>query len=98
MRNSGIHIRVADIIYGVIKHRFLIIVLTVAGLLTGKDLIGQLQGRDLGSRLLITEHMLKSGEPVFLDDVTVEELEKTLQIKVSIVKSGGNDLISSIIE
>ena len=35
MRNSGIHIRVADIIYGVIKHRFLIIVLTVAGLLTG---------------------------------------------------------------
>lgn len=81
-----------------VENRFFGERITVAGLLTGKDLIGQLQGRDLGSRLLITEHMLKSGEPVFLDDVTVEELEKTLQIKVSIVKSGGNDLISSIIE
>lgn len=81
-----------------VENRFFGERITVAGLLTGKDLIGQLQGRDLGSRLLITEHMLKSGEPVFLDDVTVEELEKTLQIKVSIVKSGGNDLIRSIIE
>ena len=81
-----------------IKNRFFGEKITVAGLLTGEDLIGQLKGKDLGSRLLITEHMLKSGEPVFLDDVTVEELEKTLQIKVSIVKSGGNDLIRSIIE
>ena len=38
--NDGIHIRVADIIYGVIKHRFLIIVLTAAGLLTGVVLSG----------------------------------------------------------
>lgn len=71
--------------------------ITVAGLITGQDLIEQLRGRVLGERLLITANMLKSGEPVFLDDVTVEDVEKTLQIKVSIVESSGNDFVSSII-
>lgn len=72
--------------------------ITVAGLVTGQDLIGQLKGRELGDRLLITTHMLKSGEPVFLDDVTVEDVEKTLQIKVSIVESSGSDFVHSIID
>lgn len=72
--------------------------ITVAGLITGQDLIRQLQGQDLGERLLLTEHMLKSGEAVFLDDVTVEEVENALQIKISIVESSGNDLIDKITE
>lgn len=72
--------------------------ITVAGLVTGRDLIGQLKGKITGEKLLITEHMLKSGEPVFLDDVTVEEVENALQIKVSIVESGGNDLVRHIVE
>ena len=42
--------------------------------------------------------MLKSGEPVFLDDVTVEEVENALQIKISIVESSGNDLVDKIIQ
>lgn len=71
--------------------------ITVAGLITGQDLIAQLRGKDLGERLLLTTHMLKSGEPVFLDDVTVADVEKTLQIKVSIVESSGSDLVDSII-
>ncbi len=72
--------------------------ITVAGLITGQDLISQLKGAELGDRLLLTTHMLKSGEPVFLDDVTVEEAEKTLQIKISIVESSGSDLVNSIVE
>ena len=40
MRSNGINIRVSDIIYGVIKRRFLIVFLTVAGLLTGIVLSG----------------------------------------------------------
>lgn len=72
--------------------------ITVAGLITGHDLIEQLKGQELGDRLLITTNMLKSGEPVFLDDVTVSDVEKTLQIKVSIVESSGNDFVSSIID
>lgn len=47
---------------------------------------------------MLSEHMLKSGERVFLDDVTVEDLEKTLQIKVSIVESSGNDFVDAILQ
>ena len=81
-----------------VKNRFCGERITVAGLITGQALIGQLRGNMLGERLLITEHMLKSGEPVFLDDVTVEDVEKALQITVSIVESGGNKLIEQIIK
>lgn len=35
MRNNGIRIRVADVLYGIMKHRILIIALTAAGLLIG---------------------------------------------------------------
>ena len=72
--------------------------ITVAGLITGTDLISQLKGKDLGDRLLLTNHMLKSGEPVFLDDVTVDDVQNALQIKVSIVESSGADFVSSLIE
>ena len=72
--------------------------ITVAGLITGRDLISQLKGKDLGDRLLLTNHMLKSGEPVFLDDVTVDDVQNALQIKVSIVESSGADFVSSLIE
>ncbi len=72
--------------------------ITVAGLITGGDLICQLRGKALGDQLLLTENMLRSGEPVFLDDVTVKEVENALQIKVSIVESSGNDLVNKAIE
>lgn len=89
----NVHVRVIPI-----RNEFFGEKITVAGLLTGQDLIAQLKGRELGDRLLITEHMLRSGESVFLDDVTVEDVEKTLQIKVSIVESSGNDFVNGIIE
>ena len=81
-----------------IKNEFFGGKITVAGLITGTDLISQLKGKDLGDRLLLTNHMLKSGEPVFLDDLTVEDVQNALQIKVSIVESSGADFVSSLIE
>ncbi len=66
--------------------------ITVSGLLTGQDLALQLCTVDLGERLLLPCNMLRSGEEVFLDDVTVEELEKTLQVPIHIVKSDGKSL------
>lgn len=88
----NVHIRVIAV-----RNEFFGEKITVAGLITGHDLIEQLKGQELGDRLLITTNMLKSGEPVFLDDLTVEDVEKTLQIKVSIVESSGNDFVNSII-
>lgn len=81
-----------------IKNEFFGGKITVAGLITGTNLISQLKGKDLGDRLLLTNHMLKSGEPVFLDDVTVDDVQNALQIKVSIVESSGADFVSSLIE
>ena len=71
--------------------------ITVSGLITGKDLIDQLRNKHLGGRLLLPSNMLRSGESVFLDDVTVEDLEKDLQINVNIVKSSGMEFINNIL-
>ena len=56
----------------------------------------QLKEKALGEELLLPCSMLRSGEQVFLDDVTVEELEKALQIKIRIVKSSGYDFVRAI--
>lgn len=71
--------------------------ITVTGLLTGQDIIAQLKDKDLGDRLLIPTNTLKSGEAVFLDDITVEELENNLQINAVIVKSSGEDFVKSVL-
>lgn len=80
-----------------ITNRFFGEQITVSGLLTGRDLINQLQGRPLGKLLLLPENMLRSDEDVFLDDITLPELEKTLQVSVNIVKSSGYDLLSAML-
>ncbi len=72
--------------------------ITVAGLLTGQDLCRQLTGQDLGSRLLLPCSLLRSGEEVFLDDMTVQELKKALQVKIVIVNSNGQDLLDALSE
>lgn len=71
--------------------------ITVSGLLTGQDIREQLKGKDLGQRLLLPENVLRSGERVFLDDLTVEDLEKALQVKIDIVKSNGCGFIDAIL-
>ena len=65
----------------------------VAGLITGRDLIAQLSGRDLGERLYITNRMLRDGEGVFLDDVTVEEASRALGVPVIPMDNGGEPLL-----
>ena len=70
--------------------------ITVAGLITGQDLKKQLKGADLGEKLLLPCHMLRSGEEVFLDDVTVSELSEYLQIPIEIVDSDGAVLLHHV--
>jgi putative radical SAM enzyme (TIGR03279 family) len=65
---------------------------TVAGLVTGGDLIAQLRGCDLGDELLIPVTMLRAGEDVFLDDVTVGDAEKALGVKITAVDINGEEL------
>ncbi|MBQ7973272.1 MAG: DUF512 domain-containing protein [Lachnospiraceae bacterium] len=72
--------------------------ITVSGLVTGQDLIAQLKGKELGSRLLLPENMLRCNEDVFLDDVRTGEVEKTLQVLVDIVKSSGRDFLFRMLD
>ncbi len=71
---------------------------TVSGLITGGDIIAQLKGRDLGEELLIPENMLRSERDLFLDNVSVEEVEKALDVKVTVVCKGGYALYDAMIE
>lgn len=71
--------------------------ITVSGLITGRDLIRQLKGKELGEELLLPASMMRSGESVFLDDIAVKELENALQIKVRIVESSGRDFVNAVI-
>ncbi len=71
--------------------------ITVSGLLTGQDIIGQLKDKDLGDCLLLPCNVLRMGEDVFLDDVTLEEAKTALQVDINIVKSGGRDLLSAFL-
>ncbi|KIR03929.1 Fe-S oxidoreductase [Lachnospiraceae bacterium TWA4] len=70
--------------------------ITVAGLITGTDLKNQLIDKPLGEALLIPIDMLRSGEDVFLDDLTVSDIEKALQVPIFRVKSSGQDLVYAI--
>ena len=75
--------------------------ITVSGLVTGQDLVKQIKERqqeaDLGDTLNIPSNMLRMGEQVFLDDMTVDEVEKALNMQVVPVESGGKDFLEAII-
>ena len=80
-----------------IRNDFFGEMITVSGLLTGQDIMVQLKDRDLGEKLLLPQNVLKSGEPVFLDDYTLDDIEKALQVRIDIVKSSGRDFIEAIL-
>ena len=66
----------------------------VTGLLTGEDLLTGLDGLDLGDELLLPSVMLRQGQPVFLDDVTLEQLQESLAVPVRIVH-GAADIVAA---
>ena len=81
-----------------IVNRFFGETITVSGLVTGGDLMDQLRGLDLGERLLIPSNMLRAGEQVFLDDVTLAQVEETLGVPVRVVEAeSGFDLVDAML-
>jgi len=70
--------------------------ITVTGLTTGRDLIAQLKGRDLGQRLLISRSMLRREEMDFLDDTKLEEVSQALGIPVIPTESDGFELCDAM--
>lgn len=60
---------------------------SVTGLLTGRDVLNELKGKDLGQALLVPDVVLREGDAVFLDDISLEDLERELGVKVLKVAS-----------
>lgn len=60
---------------------------TVTGLVAGRDIIAELAERELGAAVVIPDVMLKEGEGVFLDDLTVADLEVALHTRVVVAEA-----------
>ena len=71
--------------------------ITVSGLITGQDIVKQLKDQPLGEVLYLPENILRSGEEVFLDNLTISDVQNSLQVPLDIVKSNGYELISSML-
>ncbi len=70
--------------------------ITVTGLITGQDLIAQLKDKPLGDTLLISSNMIKKDSDLFLDDYTISDVEKALNIKIRMVNNDGFELFDAI--
>ncbi len=71
--------------------------ISVTGLLTGHDLLMNLQGQDLGDGILLPNVMLKHSELLFLDDMSIEEVANLLDTKIYPV-AGIDELINTCIQ
>ena len=71
--------------------------ITVSGLITGQDIINQLKGKPLGKALYLPVNMFRSGEEVFLDDTTREDVENRLGVRVCIQEASGYDFVKDIV-
>ena len=89
---EGLEIEVVPIVNDFFGHT-----VTVAGLVTGGDLIAQLKGRDLGDELLIPSVMLRHEQDIFLDDVSLEEVSRQLGIKIRTVDNDGGEILDAFL-
>lgn len=71
--------------------------ITVAGLLTGRDLLNRLKDEDLGDELLLPSCMLRHEQDKFLDDMTLSELKAALNIPITLCENDGADILYKLI-
>ena len=87
---AGVSVRVKPIL-----NRFFGETVTVSGLITGQDLVEQLRGEE-ADEILITESMLREGEAVFLDDMTLAQAQEALGIRITPVPDDGAELLYAL--
>ncbi len=79
-----------------IKNKFFGENVTVAGLVTGSDLLSQLKGKPLGDTLYISENMLRHEGDLFLCGMHIDELSEALETRICPVSSDGYDLFDAL--
>lgn len=76
-----------DIVPLAVENRLFGPSITVSGLVTGNDIVAALAGQPIGSCLLIPDVMLKEGEGLFLDDMSLDELQQVVERPVCVFDS-----------
>lgn len=71
--------------------------ITVAGLLTGQDIIKQLRGKELGDYLILPSVLLRDDEDVLLDDLRISDIERELNIKIRVCKEDGKSFVETMV-
>lgn len=69
----------------------------VSGLVTGSDILRTFKNEPKYDELLIPDSMLRDGEDIFLDDITLSELSQKLEMTVTPVPNDGYAFIESVI-
>ena len=80
-----------------VKNRLFGESVTVTGLVCGRDIIAALPTSDLGDLVLIPDVMLKEGEGVFLDDLTLDALAEAIGREVVVVESTPKGIYSALV-
>ena len=70
--------------------------ITVAGLLTGKDLLDQLSGKPLGETLYISSNTLRHDGDLFLCGMSIDELSEALQVEIVPCLSDGYEFFDKL--
>ncbi len=81
-----------------IENRLFGDMVTVAGLVAGKDISEQLEGKNLGSALLIPDVMMRDGDDCFLDDMTPADLQKNLGCPVVVIEDSPWGILDAVEE
>lgn len=81
-----------------IKNNFFGEKITVSGLLTGGDIINQLRGKDLGETLLLPSSLLRHDEDILLDNITISDIERELNINIETVSNDGYELLDALLK
>lgn len=81
-----------------VQNRFFGENITVTGLITGGDLVRTLERKELGDEVIISAAMLRHEEAVFLDDMTLDEAEERLGVKITPVANDGYELLEALLK
>jgi putative radical SAM enzyme (TIGR03279 family) len=97
-KNSKIQLNVYKI-----KNNYFGETITVAGLLTGTDIIDQMKDIINSKYLILSNNMFRKGyeladsdEQIMLDDMKIKDIESALNVKVIVVDYTGEDLIEKL--
>lgn len=72
--------------------------ITVSGLMTGRDIINQLKGKELGDYLFLPENCLRAETKVLLDNVHIKDIERELNVSIVVARQEGGKMLEQIIE